>query len=340
MDWFERQRLNEVSENKKKYHDLMDEFEKIISGRSHSIVPYVTDENGKFSESKTQAFIGEFLELMDIYAGKNMLWFGRIVDEKALPGQKSFCRYMRLYLYLAVRMSLLKLDWLENKIETLPDESFNTILAGCRNFNSGQNKDNLLMEYECDGFLSDSGVISWGIEVYYWLSDSTEDTWMTPDMKRRMEVAFEQLEAESGDVRSSNESPADIMDCDYGIGGDEEEYEFFMEGCGIPLKEKPFFHDLEPWKYLHEHVADAETFCARFREFMALLYSDEVPYSYLYIMTKVVEGALDMYLCKHNISIYGNAYDMADAVIYIRKAMEKTDMLYRMERTYGPDSLY
>lgn len=57
-------------------------------------------------------------------------------------------------------------------------------------------------------------------------------------------------------------------------------------------------------------------------------------------MTKVVEGALDMYLCKHNISIYGNAYDMADAVIYIRKAMEKTDMLYRMERTYGPDSLY
>ena len=47
-----------------------------------------------------------------------------------------------------------------------------------------------------------------------------------------------------------------------------------------------------------------------------------------------------MYLCKHNISIYGNAYDMADAVIYIRKAMEKTDMLYRMERTYGPDSLY
>lgn len=298
VDWFERQRLNEVSENKKKYHDLMDEFEKIISGRSHSIVPYVTDENGKFSESKTQAFIGEFLELMDIYAGKNMLWFGRIVDEKALPGQKSFCRYMRLYLYLAVRMSLLKLDWLENKIETLPDESFNTILAGCRNFNSGQDKDNLLLEYECDGFLSDSGVISWGIEVYYWLSDSTEDTWMTPDMKRR------------------------------------------MEECGIPLKEKPFFHDLEPWKYLHEHVADAETFCARFREFMALLYSDEVPYSYLSIMTKVVEGALDMYLCKHNISIYGNAYDMADAVIYIRKAMEKTDMLYRMERTYGPDSLY
>ena len=100
MDWFERQRLNEVSENKKKYHDLMDEFEKIISGRSHSIVPYVTDENGKFSESKTQTFIGEFLELMDIYAGKNMLWFGRIVDEKALPGQKSFCRYMRLYLIL------------------------------------------------------------------------------------------------------------------------------------------------------------------------------------------------------------------------------------------------
>lgn len=86
MDWFERQRLNEVSENKKKYHDLMDEFEKIISGRAHSIVLYVTDENGKFSESKTQAFIGEFLELMDIYAGKNMLWFGRIVDEKALPG--------------------------------------------------------------------------------------------------------------------------------------------------------------------------------------------------------------------------------------------------------------
>ena len=36
VDWFERQRLNEVSENKKKYHDLMDEFEKIISGRSRS----------------------------------------------------------------------------------------------------------------------------------------------------------------------------------------------------------------------------------------------------------------------------------------------------------------
>lgn len=57
MDWSERKRLDEVSDNKKKYRCLMDELENITSGRSHSIVPYVTGEDGKFSETKTQNFI-------------------------------------------------------------------------------------------------------------------------------------------------------------------------------------------------------------------------------------------------------------------------------------------
>ena len=313
MDWSERKRLDEISDNKKKYHGLMDELESITSGRAHSIVQYVTGEDGKFSESKTKAFIGEFLELMDIYANKNILWVGRIVDENAVPGQKSFCRYMRLYLYLAVRVSLLKLDWLEDLVSTLPDGSFNTLLSGCRDFTAEQDKENLLLEYACDGYLSDSGLISWCTELYNWLSDSADDTdtWMTSDMKRWMEDAFEQLEAENGCVGSS---------C--------EDFEDTVDEWNIPLKEKTQIHELEPRKYLHEQVEDPEIFCSKFREFMALLYSDDVPYGYLSIMTNVVEGALDMYLGRHNISIYGNSNNMKDAVIYIRKAMEKTNMLY------------
>ena len=89
-------------------------------------------------------------------------------------------------------------------------------------------------------------------------------------------------------------------------------------------------HKLEPWQYIHEQMEDPEIFCSMFREFMALLYSDDVPYGYLSIMTNVVEGALDLYLGRHNISIYGNGNNMKDAVIYIRKAMEKTNMLYGM----------
>ncbi len=318
MDWQERKKFGDISDNKKKYHDLMDGLEKIISGRSHSIVPYVTNEDGKLSEIKTQDFINEFLELMDIYANKNLLWFGRIVGENAQPGQKSFCRYMRLYLYLAVQISLLYIDWLENGFKTLPDGSFHTILSGCRDFKSDQDKDNLLLEYACDGFIYDSGVISWGVDIYYRLSDSADDTWMTPDMKRRMEDAFEQLEAESGNAGDLDFDTVDPAECD------------------ISVNEETVFHGTEPRENIHEQLGDPEAFCSKFREYMALLYSDEVPYGYLSIMTNAVEGALDLYLCRHNISIYGNDKNMADAVIYIKKAMEKTDMLYKSRNVICP----
>ncbi len=136
---------------------------------------------------------------------------------------------------------------------------------------------------------------------------------MTADMKRWMEEAFGQLEEENRCIGSSCEVFEDTVD-----------------ECNIPLKEKLQIHKLEPWQYLHEQMEDPEIFCSMFREFMALLYSDDVPYGYLSIMTNVVEGALDLYLGRHNISIYGNGNNMKDAVIYIRKAMEKTNMLYGM----------
>ena len=62
---------------------------------------------------------------------------------------------------------------------------------------------------------------------------------------------------------------------------------------------------------------------------MSMIYSGEVPLSYLSNMKNAVEGMLDTFLSEHRMSMFIDDRNMEKTVVYIQKAIEKTNLLYR-----------
>ena len=139
---------------------LVADLEKIVSGRAHSLLPFVADSEGKYNERKGLLLIGELMADMNRSANQNLLWFGDIMSDDAIPAQKKFRKYMETYLYLVIRASLLKLDWLKGVVSDLPDCTFDNILTGCVDFNSEDDKDSLLCEYNFSGYVYFDSVYS------------------------------------------------------------------------------------------------------------------------------------------------------------------------------------
>ena len=133
-----------LKNNKENIRKLMKEFDCEASGKSNLIRPLVTDENGRFDEKKAEKLITELVEDMDRYGYRYKMWLGHITAENALPEQKSFCRYVRMYLYLAIKMSLLDFSQYGFLMDNIPNGSFDNLLSGCIDFESNNDKDTLL----------------------------------------------------------------------------------------------------------------------------------------------------------------------------------------------------
>ena len=76
-----------------------------------------------------------------------------------------------------------------------------------------------------------------------------------------------------------------------------------------------------------DQMEDSDKVCSRFASFLDMIYSDEVPYSYLSQMRKAVEGMLDTYMWDHGLSIYSSMDSLKRSKLYLEKAAEKTAYL-------------
>lgn len=76
-----------------------------------------------------------------------------------------------------------------------------------------------------------------------------------------------------------------------------------------------------------DQMEDSDKVCSCFASFLDMIYSDEVPYSYLSQMRKAVEGMLDTYMWDHGLSIYSSMDSLKRSKLYLEKAAEKTAYL-------------
>lgn len=112
---------------KKKFQEKMKDPEEVISGRNASILPFVTDDTGRFHAKKTQQLIHELIKDMNTYANQKLLWIGNI-ENTVIPEQQAFCRYVEMFLYLAIRVSLVDMGWMYEIMDTMPQSNFQQIL--------------------------------------------------------------------------------------------------------------------------------------------------------------------------------------------------------------------
>lgn len=330
-----------LKNNKENIRKLMKEFDCEASGKSNLIRPLVTDENGRFDEKKAEKLITELVEDMDRYGYRYKMWLGHITAENALPEQKSFCRYVRMYLYLAIRMSLLDFSQYGFLMDNLPNGSFDNLLSGCIDFESNNDKDTLLFEYIVDGWIGDAGIISWCVFAFDYSHPDNKPDWMSDKVYKRMqEIEEEMLEdLDSNDMEELNdmEDMEDVEDL-----GDMDDFDIddidIVEPIYDNLDADEFVdegflqdgHDADESKNIVsvcDQMEDSDKICSCFASFLDMIYSDEVPYSYLSQMRKAVEGMLDTYMWDHGLSIYSSMDSLKRSKLYLEKAAEKTAYL-------------
>lgn len=64
-----------------------------------------------------------------------------------------------------------------------------------------------------------------------------------------------------------------------------------------------------------------------------MIYSDEVPYSYLSQMRKAVEGMLDTYMWDHGLSIYSSMDSLKRSKLYLEKQPRRLRISMHREKT-------
>lgn len=330
--------------DKAEFHRMLENLESEACGRNTLLTPLVTDENGSYDDDKARELISELLYDMDRYGYENGLWLGHITSKSALPAQKSFCRYVRLYLYLAIRMSLLDMTWTSFLTRDLPDATFNTILRGCHDFASENDKDSLLFWYYVDGYIGDAGIITWCSLVYEFMHPGDEISWMSDAIQKRMNEIGERecFEDEAEDENDSaglnlddidpfdmNVDEWDVPECDIDEFCDGE---FICEDIADCREYDAYGEADNAFKCpgnLAEQLGDLEEFSKYFKEFVNMIYSDEVPYSYLSVLRSAICGMLDVYMSNHRKSIYSSPDDMNKTVVYVNKVAEKVRLLNR-----------
>ena len=166
------------------------------------------------------------------------------------------------------------------------------------------------------------------MEIYEYINPDPGKSWLTEDMRSRMLKASDEIT--DGDF-------AEYIDdeLDGEVGPDDSEVDDDIYDIDTYMDEmKPSYdYDFNIKEYLLDRIENPEFFCEKFRSFMSMIYSGEVPLSYLSNVKNAVEGMLDTFLSEHRMSMFIDDRNMAKTVVYIQKAMEKADLLYR--RNYG-----
>lgn len=295
----------------------MKDLEEVISGRNASILPFVTDDTGRFHAKKTQQLIHELIKDMNTYANQKLLWIGNI-ENTVIPEQQAFCRYVEMFLYLAIRVSLVDMGWMYEIMDTMPQSNFQQILECAEDIKNRDSIYGWTFDRRYAGNFYFENVLDYSCVIYEDLLGKDFSKLVPAEMWKELEEEDAALlpipDGDEMDDFLSDEEIRAIMD----------DYEEIPESEGERQLREAKEHAYRKEK---EKFVDADKFCQVFEKFASMLYADEFPYSYMSKMTQAVEGMLDIFLCEHKLSLYNDTDQYLKAYTYLKKTEEKIDIL-------------
>lgn len=295
----------------------MKDLEEVISGRNASILPFVTDDTGRFHAKKTQQLIHELIKDMNTYANQKLLWIGNI-ENTVIPEQQAFCRYVEMFLYLAIRVSLVDMGWMYEIMDTMPQSNFQQILECAEDIKNRDSIYGWTFDRRYAGNFYFENVLDYSCVIYEDLLGKDFSKLVPAEMWKELEEEDAALlpipDGDEMDDFLSDEEIRAIMD----------DYEEIPESEGERQLREAKEHAYRKEK---EKFVDADKFCQVFEKFASMLYADEFLYSYMSKMTQAVEGMLDIFLCEHKLSLYNDTDQYLKAYTYLKKTEEKIDIL-------------
>lgn len=302
---------------KKKFQEKMKDLEEVISGRNASILPFVTDDTGRFHAKKTKQLIHELIKDMNTYANQKLLWIGNI-ENTVIPEQQAFCRYVEMFLYLAIRVSLVDMGWMYEIMDTMPQSNFQQILECAEDIKNRDSIYGWTFDRRYAGNFYFENVLDYSCVIYEDLLGKDFSKLIPTEMWKEFEeedaALLPILDGDEMDNFLSDEEIRAIMD----------DYEEIPESEGERQLREAKEHAYRKEK---EKFVDADKFCQVFEKFVSMLYAGEFPYSYMSKMTQAVEGMLDIFLCEHKLSLYNDTDQYLKAYTYLKKTEEKIDIL-------------
>ena len=302
---------------KKKFQEKMKDLEEVISGRNASILPFVTDDTGRFHAKKTQQLILELIKDMNTYANQKLLWIGNI-ENTVIPEQQAFCRYVEMFLYLAIRVSLVDMGWMYEIMDTMPQSNFQQILECAEDIKTRDSIYGWTFDRRYAGNFYFENVLDYSCVIYEDLLGKDFSKLIPAEMWKE----FEEEEAALLPIPDGDEMDDFLSDEE--IRAIMDDYEEIPESEGERQLREAKEHAYRKEK---EKFVDADKFCQVFEKFVSMLYADEFPYSYMSKMTQAVEGMLDIFLCEHKLSLYNDTDQYLKAYTYLKKTEEKIDIL-------------
>lgn len=305
---------------KKKFQEKMKDLEKVISGRNASVLPFVTDGMGRFHAEKTQQLIHELIKDMNTYANQKLLWIGNIQNSN-IPEQQAFCKYVKMFLYLAIRVSLVDMGWMYEIMDTMPQSNFQQILDCAEDIKNRDSIYGWTFDRRYAGNFCFENVLDYSCVIYEDLLGKDFSKLIPADMWKE----FEEEDAALLPI-PDGEEPEEMEDflSDEEIRAIMDDYEAIPESEGERrLREA----NERAYQKEKEKFTDVDQFCQVFENFVSMLYAGELPYSYMSKMKQAVEGMLDIFLCEHKLSLYNDTDQYLKAYIYLKKTEEKIDIL-------------
>lgn len=336
-----------VKANKALYMNIRKALDSIVNGRFHSTLPFISYVKGVYSEPKVRMFTDKLIQAMRRYAEWNDLWSDGLSGEcskneiqKNIYDEKMyFERYVRLYLDIVIRLTLLEISRPGSVRHRPPKGTFQDIVSGCFDLKSEEDKDALLADYYNynQGYdMERNDVAGWCIELTVAMPRQSNNIWLSENIMDRMERVGRGQPAsvvktsatdrdKSGGERDGDIEGIDEFD-DMVTLGDVDDIEDIkdMEALEASLDRSSDEYE-EDLKYYEQ----CKEVCAKFAEFMELIYSGDISFQYLSQMTRAVEGMVDTFLCENQMSAYLYDDDMNKILNYIDKTIEKCLLVNR-----------
>ena len=303
--------ISQLDFRKRKTSQKMKGLESLLTGRQVSILPYVQDETGVYSEKKIQAFIKKLLDSLKRYKQyetKNPKY-------KLSDNEKEF---YTAYLYCTIRG--MTASTYGAYMSIAPCLTYEDIVNMAKNPETVRIHTPEELHYEELYEPVTGGFFGYMDETYELLTGENIAATITEAEKSRVfeifpdaiEIERQWKELEEFETGISEEDYAEIMQDDYYYGEAEAEVDNFI---------KEIYEERQKWV---QNFGDKTSFCEHYKKYREIYFEVE-----RYHFAADIENMIDLFLMEQEISCFGDEDAFLKAYTMIGQSYTRMKKLLR-----------
>lgn len=342
-----------ITFRKKKYDQLKEALDEVMTGRDNNVSAFALCEGGRYSVASLDKLVGELVKSMEEYGDRNLLWIKGeedVDDDDIAHMPDKFRKFVMDYLYCIIRLMLCDMDWISDVLVDPLEDSFQQILSHSVEVRKLAAADEVtrfdeLWNEAYYHSMGEGGVFDAFTIAYEALTGGDIRNTLTPEMEAKVEeccrcqnAAYDEFLQEAVDDVMSDEEIEEALaqDKDHQQEDDHSE-NHYPEGYDrdecCSEEEIEWNRKLDEMYSMFEEgeeefkkkFVDSDIYCERYIRMREILYmaSEQNVRCALERFDDLVEGMLDVFLCRRGMSLYVDVKEFVRSYTYIKKQIDK-----------------